>query len=87
MILFPDGMVGRAFGPVAGRRHDLFLAKVSRLLALITHGALQGFRLFGDKAYIGFGANILHPVLTLMRAPSRLSGMSTLRDTALRSST
>jgi hypothetical protein len=25
--------------------------------------------------------------LTLMRAPSRLSGMSTLRDTALRSST
>ena len=63
MILFPDGMVGRALGPVAGRRHDLFLAKVSRLLALITHGALQGFRLFGDKAYIGFGANILHPFL------------------------
>ena len=63
MILFPDGMVGRAFGPVEGRRHDLYLARVSRLLALITHGALQGFRLFGDKAYIGFGANILHPFI------------------------
>jgi len=46
---------------VEGRRHDLYLARVSRLLALITHGALQGFRLFGDKAYIGFGANILRP--------------------------
>ena len=61
MILFPDGMVGRAFGPVAGRRHDLYLARASRLLELILHGALRGFRLFGDKAYIGFGANILHP--------------------------
>jgi len=61
MITFPDGMVGRAFGPVAGRHHDLFLARISGLLALITHGALRGFRLFGDKAYVGFGANILHP--------------------------
>ena len=50
MITFPDGMVGRAFGPVAGRHHDLFLARISGLLALITHGAFRGFRLFGDKA-------------------------------------
>lgn len=62
-ILFPDGMVGRAFGPVAGRHHNLYLAKVSRLLALIIHGALRGFRLFGDNAHVGFGANILHPFI------------------------
>ena len=61
IISFPDGMVGRAFGPVAGRHHDLYLARMSGLLALITNGALRGFCLFGDKAYVGFGANIIHP--------------------------
>jgi len=34
---------------------------MSGLLALITNGALRGFCLFGDKAYVGFGANIIHP--------------------------
>jgi hypothetical protein len=61
MITFPDGIIGRAFGPVAGRHHDGYLARKSALLDLLRQGALRGFRLFGDKAYIGFGAFVLHP--------------------------
>jgi len=54
-------MIGRAFGPLAGRHHDGFMARASGLLALLTTGALLGFRLFGDKGYIGFGEKVLHP--------------------------
>ena len=53
IICFPDGLIGRAFGPVAGRHHDAYLAHCSAVVQLITHGALAGFRLFGDKAYVG----------------------------------
>jgi hypothetical protein len=60
IVSFPDVTVGRAFGPVAGRHHGLYLAQASGLLAHITHGTFHGFRLFGDKAYV-IGANILHP--------------------------
>ena len=63
MITFPDGMVGRAFGPVSGRHHDHYLARRSRLLHLLVQGGLRGFRLFGDKAYVGFGARIIHPFI------------------------
>jgi hypothetical protein len=34
IISFPDGMIGRAFGPVSGRYHDLYLALKSGLLTL-----------------------------------------------------
>jgi len=63
MITFPDGMIGRAFGPISGRHHDSYAAQKSRLLALLTTGALRNRRLFGDKAYVGFGANIVHPFI------------------------
>ena len=63
MITFPDEIIGRAFGPVSGRHHDAYLAARSGLYALLAAGALMGFRLFGDKAYIGFGALIIHPFI------------------------
>ena len=63
MITFADGMIGRAFGPVAGRHHDLYLAAQSGLRHLIEFGSLRGFRLFGDKAYVGFGDLVLHPFI------------------------
>jgi hypothetical protein len=63
LITFPDGMIGRSFGPFPGRHHDLFVAAQSGLGRLLTHGHLLGFRLFGDKAYLGFGDKVIHPVL------------------------
>ena len=63
MITFPDGLIGRAYGPVSGRHHDLYLARKSQLKELLVTGALKYFRLFGDKAYLGFGSRIMHPFL------------------------
>ena len=67
MITFPDGMIGRAWGPVAGRHHDLYLAAQSGLRDLLTTGGLKGFRLFGDKAYLGFYDLIIHPIVAAVR--------------------
>ena len=64
MITFPDGLIGRAFGPLAGRHHDAHLARVSGLRNLVFSGALRGFRLFGDKAYLGYGGRVVHPFLS-----------------------
>jgi len=87
MILFPDGMVGRAFGPVAGRRHDLFLAKVSRRLHLSPTAPFKDSASSAIKHTLDLAQTSCTLFLILMRAPSRPSGMSTLRDTVLRSST
>jgi len=82
MITFPDGLIGRAFGPVSGRHHDGYLAGKSGLLNLIQFGALAGFRLFGDKAYVGFGAYVLHPFIAAV--PGSVQAFSTLPRFALR---
>ena len=34
LITFPDGLIGRAFGPVAGRHHDVYVAEQSNLRGL-----------------------------------------------------
>ena len=52
---------GRAFGPVAGRHHDVYVAEQSNLRGLCQTGGLKHFRLFGDKAYQGFGDDVLNP--------------------------
>lgn len=82
MITFPDGMIGRAFGPIAGRHHDSYAAHKSRLLALLTTGALRNRRLVGDKAYVGFGARIVHPFIAAI--PGAFRGIATHPVTALR---
>lgn len=63
MMTFPDGIVGRAFGPLSGRHHDAYLAQRSNLLGLLQNGALRNFKLFGDKAYVGFGDYVFHPFI------------------------
>ena len=66
LITFPDGIIGRAFGPLAGRHHDLYVARKSGLRDLLRTGALKGFRLFGDKAYLGFRTWVLHPFVNAL---------------------
>ena len=51
-------------GPVD---HDLYLAAQSGLRDLLTTGGLKGFRLFGDKAYLGFYDLIIHPIVAAVR--------------------
>ena len=48
-ITFPDGVIGRAFGPVAGRYHDVYFAEQSNLRGLCQTGRLKHFRLFGER--------------------------------------
>ena len=63
MITTPDGIIVRANGGHAGRHHDVYVARESDLLGEFETRALKNFRLFGDKAYQGFGDKILHPYL------------------------
>ena len=49
-VVLPDGMVAQMFGPVEGRRHDVFLLNKSRLdqrMALLPPTAY----VYGDQAY------------------------------------
>ena len=49
-IILPDGMVAQMFGPVEGRRHDVFLLSQSRLdehMQLLPPDAY----VYGDQAY------------------------------------
>ena len=64
IITFPDGLIGHAYGPVSGRHYDLYLARKSKLRELLFNGALKHFRLFGDKAYLGFGSRVVHPFIS-----------------------
>lgn len=63
MITYPDGIVGRAFGPLSGRHHDAYFAQRSNLLGLLQNGALRNFKLFDEKAYVAFGDYGLHPFI------------------------
>ena len=46
--------------------NDLYLAAKSDLRDLLENGALRLFRLFGDKANVGFGDLMIHPVIGAM---------------------
>lgn len=80
-LTFPDGIIGRCFGPVEGRHHDMYLARESGLLDLFTTGPLRGFVGYGDKAYIGLEPFVYHPFYGLITRLERLfnESMSSLR--------
>jgi len=81
-LTFPDGMVGRCFGPVEGRHHDVHLANEGRLLDLFrVGGPLHGYIGYGDKAYISMEPYIFHPFFGFTtRDERRFNGsMSSMR--------
>jgi len=64
IISGPDGLILRAAGPVPGRHHDVYLAEATKVRELFQeNGPLHGLSLLGDKAYIGFGTDIIHPFI------------------------
>ena len=51
-VITPDGIIVSLFGPVEGRRHDLFLLKLSQLEARLSEmPQLEGFLMYGDQGY------------------------------------
>lgn len=66
-LTFPDGMIGRCFGPVEGRHHDMNLGRISKLVDLFKPGGpLFGFVGYGDKAYVSLEPYIYHPYFGYM---------------------
>ena len=49
-VVLPDGMVAQMFGPVEGRRHDVFLLNKSRLDQRMTLLPPTAY-VYGDQAY------------------------------------
>lgn len=53
-VVAPDGVCYHLWGPVVGRRHDVFLFRQSSLPRLLQrHEAMNEFHLYGDPGYRG----------------------------------
>jgi hypothetical protein len=51
-VTTPDGLIAHTFGPIEGRRHDMFVLKKSALLdRLEAMEAMEGYCLYGDPGY------------------------------------
>ena len=53
-VTTPDGIIAHLFGPVPGRRHDMFLLRESRIKDLLEEHAVDQdghFYMYGDSAY------------------------------------
>ena len=80
IISFPDGMVGRAYGPLEGRKNDLNLAHNGGLVALVRninerymcHRITNGehFAVFGDSIYACLPHLYVKDIQTMARAHS-----------------
>lgn len=82
-LVFPNGMMGDLYGPVAGRRHDAYVLSLSELnprLQQVMQGWPRPLKVYGDAAYPilshvdrGFrGANLSQAQRAYNRALSRV---------------
>ena len=51
-IVTPDGIIAQLYGPVEGRRHDLFLVRDSDIVSTLSLPPFDDYVLYGDPGYI-----------------------------------
>lgn len=51
-VLTPDGMIAQLYGPVEGRRHDMFLVRDSGISAILAAPPFDQYVIYGDPGYV-----------------------------------